>query len=1327
MAKKKSPAELKAEGAELGTLLAAVRKRDHNFALLIGKDGLVLETHPKKGADILRRNAKAAGGGPKGAAGVMRIQGKVIELACEDDSAPGTLVKLAKKHFAERGLAYKIIMTTPSGAVEDEAEEEAQDTRKAEKKVDPDAEKRAQLQAKLEGLQPALDKYIQADPESGDKIAKAIKAAGAELQKTGLGMAEQVIAKLQKLADKPVPVKLEPKEEVAADDGPAEPQAPDSSAALTEALVDEFDAMQDQLNMALERAGKGGIKKLTHFAEVFASQIEAEDTKKAGQALAMIKKNVADMMAIVLPSGDAGAAVEPTEGLKEAFDKVRNVFKRIGRSFGRAAPSASPGTVPPAAAPAAAPTGPTPPPSLEGKDEEVLARLGVDPKDKAAVKAAKPVLKDVKKLGLPSRQFGNLLKLSKSDPKTYTATIDAMKAMDPSGKVDVSTEKLTAKLAEIQDERAKRDKEWVDYQAADKLLKAAVQAKAAADKALTDFQKTVPANLTTLPQAKQDEWAAKLKPLTDAATAAEADRVAKFNARGVIGSRWHAANNAITAKTAEHEALSDKRDLLDAVAFGSLSDSAKNPIAAEDKVKLIEAWAKDAGLGRTALDLADDADDPSLIINNVGAIAAKFEDGFADKTGKKLPATISDEDRSAMAQNALKIGASRGQEYFDGFAKYLESGDQLKPDPCGGLGVKLGEGSNTKLNEIGKARTKMMAQSAVGTDGKVNFDDPKAKDAMDHMLFHPGSLKTATPQILGEIDQVKGMFSDAGTKVVAQKVITDTKAPVGTSPQAVRGQKLIGDTLDKTGTVDDTDARAAVLSAMMTPLSQGPVGSCFSTAPVRAMRKTDPVAAMGELSKIASTGEYKTKANKRYPANTSAPGDENPLMRSWEYSVATAAANLASSQERKKLTNGILPDPPKTGATDLNNLKGIVGEDAWKGTGATAAGAPAVLGVKAKLQKAMTTQISFFYNSAPTTSDGSGDGSSTNGGYELQYKKKSILSEAEFVAAMKAIAMEVTGVAKGSTEEGEIDTLVGSAAFKASVLASAGVGKEYVPWNRLNGGYDMQTAEVLENKTFERKLSVGGNTSGKPEGARTREVLDAVMGSMGNMAGDMGMMSVYGGKNHTFNLLPNDPSLAAIKDPDSDKKIKSVLLDPGAAMAAEVLPADKAGRTFDAAMEAVAGSRGMDAHAALVKTAMEKRPSTDMTTAQLNAHIDTVTDDLQKAVAKAKSDAWKKKETDKGKTVSTTDYNAKLAEEEANAKAGVADSAMVALVENFDVPDVVIADTNWGGNGDQKYFVVAPSPVTGELKLWEKEMPSGKLTPAHADWANGQWVDVKPK
>ena len=121
--------ELAEEGKKLSDLIVKARKKPLNFALLLGKDRVVLEASPLKGADIMRRQAKANGGGSKGTQGTMSVSGKVIELTCEDDNFPRSLGKTAKKYLKDCGIAMKVSLLLPNGEVigdgDDTPDEEA--------------------------------------------------------------------------------------------------------------------------------------------------------------------------------------------------------------------------------------------------------------------------------------------------------------------------------------------------------------------------------------------------------------------------------------------------------------------------------------------------------------------------------------------------------------------------------------------------------------------------------------------------------------------------------------------------------------------------------------------------------------------------------------------------------------------------------------------------------------------------------------------------------------------------------------------------------------------------------------------------------------------------------------------------------------------------------------------------------------------------------------------------------------------------------------------------------------------------------------------------
>jgi hypothetical protein len=854
-----------------------------------------------------------------------------------------------------------------------------------------------------------------------------------------------------------------------------------------------------------------------------------------------------------------------------------------------------------------------------------------------------------------------------------------------------------------------------DYQAA--LPDLASMSEAERNAAVAATNRLINAN----EQAKQDLAKAQ-KEREDAVTRAAEAQTAKQGADQEVSD----AKAPFDAAKDANKALEAKKGMMDALAFGRLSPDAKPAFKDEDKASFLAAFAKDGALADSAMDLAARSEDPSVVARNVGFVADKMNDGFADAAGNKLD--LPEEDRRAMAENAMRMGALQGEAYFEGFGDYLKTGKQLLPDPYGGMDKPLDDPKleSERKNKVALGRTSGLGAAALGEDGQVDFSSDKATGAMDHMMFHPGSLTSFTPQLNDKMAEVKGLFADGTTGPKAQGIIDGTKLPADGAPGKLTAQKLVGGTMGKAaGSVSDNDAKASVLSAMMTPLSQGPVGSCFSTAPVRAIRETDPLRAMDEYSKIATTGQFKAKDGAVYPANLNPPKGENPLMRSWEYSVATAAGELVDSRERTKMSGAVLA-PAALGA-----IQSIVPADKW-GDKTDATTGMKTPGVETKLRKGVAQQLKFEYNAGPpvgTPPAGGGDGSSTDGGYEIKYKGKALKSQPDFVTAMKEIGLAAVGVAETTPEGSQIAALVATPAFINSILTAYGppptppATARAAPWNLSGGGFENQTDKVLDGGNPQITGIMGPNTGTPPlsQTDRTVQFLNTMLAQSVPGAKDMEMLSTRGGgANHAFNGLPNDPSLDKIKDPNSAAKIQSELIAPGQAIATTKMPADKAARMFEDQLKDFADGAEQDERDLLV-AALKNRPTVDMTPAEVKAKIETEMQSYRDAVAQKRADKYvadNEPAADNPRKAYIVQFYKDQVRDQIKA------SVDTALVNSMDMPEIVVADSNWGGPEGQILFVVAPDPSTGDLKMWKKDKFSGKLTPLGKNWEDANWYKV---
>ena len=512
-----------------------------------------------------------------------------------------------------------------------------------------------------------------------------------------------------------------------------------------------------------------------------------------------------------------------------------------------------------------------------------------------------------------------------------------------------------------------------------------------------------------------------------------------------------------------------------------------------------------------------------------------------------------------------------------------------------------------------------------------------------------------------------------------------------------------------------------LLSAMITPLSQGPVGSCFTTAAVRKVREQDPARAMDEFSKIASTGQFTDASGKSYPANTSPPKGENPLMRSWEYSVAAAASSAKGSYNRTKMDNALF----KPGvAGNLNELgKPEIMGDAWNDKTEDGAIVP---GIRSKLRTAIDKEITFNYNAGPSLDRASGgDGRSSSGIFEVVYNNKVLDDKGEFIEAIGEIALKACGETKDTDKGKKILEIVRDPAFADAIIKSETGG--YEPWKSAGGAFGRETTKVLEGGNPREDQFMALETTGQDPGERTRALLDklgAIPGTDSSGGADdrplMWTMGSTRGANHVFALLPDDPTFKKLKDGDMAANINDQLLKPGKKIAETEISSAECAKMFDDEVKRLGRQWGLEPET--IEEILEKRPSEAMKPGELKKLISDTLEDARKAEETKKLDAWKS-----GQSGTPTDQQIekqrKLIEEKTQIE--MTSGIDTALVDKFDPPEVVVADTNWGGSDGQIYFVIAPDPSTGELRMWEKNTKNNKLTPADDIWADAQWAVVK--
>ncbi|MEP3332404.1 hypothetical protein [Sedimentitalea sp.] len=153
-----------------------------------------------------------------------------------------------------------------------------------------------------------------------------------------------------------------------------------------------------------------------------------------------------------------------------------------------------------------------------------------------------------------------------------------------------------------------------------------------------------------------------------------------------------------------------------------------------------------------------------------------------------------------------------------------------------------------------------MATAALDSSGVVDFKGDGAKEALADLDYHPSSLLTPTPILDEQVQSVVGLFTEEHSAKDAALIMKAATAPANKVAGGIAGK-------DSDGAEGTQKAvREAVLAAMMTPMTQGPVGSCFATAPARKQQREAPLDYMRGLTEIASKRTFIVPGQPNIPA-----------------------------------------------------------------------------------------------------------------------------------------------------------------------------------------------------------------------------------------------------------------------------------------------------------------------------------------------------------------------------------------------------------------------------------------------------------------------------
>ncbi|WP_386628760.1 hypothetical protein [Sulfitobacter geojensis] len=1251
-------------GPELKKMLAKAKQKPINFAYAAGKTPAddYLGMDRLKEAKMILKEARAETKS-KAASGSASVDGRDLKLRCE--TVIPNLARQIKRYLKLSKLSYNVIVMDIDGSVLETAMDEVADgegdaetpatapaeavperpaeegAAEAEEPVEPEVDLalKGWLTDRVKMLVPEVKKYATANPNGGPRVVKALKSVQKMLTKNDLAAAQKAIEGLEKLLR-------------------VTPQAP----ALPDAAAAE-ELVEPEVDLALKGWLTDRVKMLVPEAKKYATA-NPNGGSRVVEALKSLQK--------MLTKNDLAAAQKTIEGLEKLL---------------RVTPPPQAPALPDATAEAAeAGVAPDIEP-IRQRLQQAFDQLALD-------------LEQFLKRGVPSLT-GKASKLAAAfrteiagtDMKKAATLVSGLKRfieanlsqLPPLSKAALAQEAIAAATGPAPAARYEQAAGIMGkYPKGANAARGAMDGFAAVlgdqpvtDQLIADAKTDVANTQAAVDGAKSRLERARALPDGDAKTAAIAE----------VEADVAAVEATLAACKVFEKAAVSKKALTEALAFGPLSANSAKGLSDDAAAALIEGFTRDPGLAGAALEAASTGIFPDAVALNLSDMIDRKESGFA-AGGKQF---TNPDAADTYAKQLISMGAHTGPEFFDLLPDYMSSGRQFERDP-------LKENGVTIASARAQVRSVAVAGALLDPSGRIDTTSPAAKNAIGDLLFNPYSLTHPTPALNAHIIGTLGTFADPDTGPKANGVLDNIPA---TTPNNAKG--LVRRALRKSPTdaVGKSDVQKAVLASMLKPLDQGPVGSCFSTAPCRRMRETDPIAAMEAYAAIAGTGKYKPANGPAVSAVLRIPPNEDPIMRSWEYSTATSTERTKKSTFKK-----LAADLTDTGLENLgNDITKMIRDGAKADGGFAGFKKDKVEKLMRKsrikqLKKAIADNVELVYDPTAVIVRAS-DGKSSQGRYILRRKDTgadidSANAYGDYVADM---VEQVYGLDAASTEAASVRSWAKEPQFANDVTSG-----DYSPWSLPSGGKGDAATETLFGKEKKAKiLSAKGDGTRDPS-ERTKKVLTDLLKAFETNSNEMLTVETIG--MHTFNALPNDPSMEPLKRGGKAKfaeNIQRELVDKADALQKTVYDADKTGYLFDRIAAATVKAVPRKAIGAeLKKELAARRPTDGKSPVEINALVQAAVTACRPHYPTGKEDIWE-------------DF----------LKGAAQGKVQTEVIQDAGANEFVIADTNWGDATNHIFFVIAPDPISGDAALFEKTIPPGSLKPSDRDWTDAKWTAMK--
>ena len=360
-----------------------------------------------------------------------------------------------------------------------------------------------------------------------------------------------------------------------------------------------------------------------------------------------------------------------------------------------------------------------------------------------------------------------------------------------------------------------------------------------------------------------------------------------------------------------------------------------------------------------------------------------------------------------------------------------------------------------------------------------------------------------------------------------------------------------------------------------------------------------------------------------------------------------------------------------------------------------------------ELKKNIMDGCEFVYDSTAAIGLAS-DGSSSSGRYVMRRKDTGaeITNKEDYGDYVADQAIAAYGIDPTTALANDLRDLCKRADVLDDMSYTNDKGEVFAPWAMPGGGQGGPATQTLfgKGKKIKEITSEGSDSDSKAD--QTKRVLTKLMESFVGSSEEMMTVETIG--HHTFNALPNDPSLEPLKKGGKSKLAENIqceLGDKAQSLKDTAFDNDKTGYLFDRIARNVAGDvpDGFDQVKRKLEEALAaRRPDAGKTPEEIKALIDQAIHDTRPHYPNGNEDVWE-------------NYLK-------NAGAG---KVQTEVLRDAGVQDFVIADTNWGSATDHTFLVVAPDPLSGEMAMFLKTVPPGSLSPADGSWSSSKWTGIK--